>query len=348
MVPTAACSGGPHADSITETERAEVIYDSDDRGEVFEFSDTTVRALAARTVALGRWSDLRFDEAGRVAISAPSWMEAAGLCPDQRFSNQPAFALCTGLLVGRDLVLTAAHCLRSGEQLSELALVEGFRYESEHELATIGRDDVHAILEVLAEEPGLDVAWLRFSNPLDEPVPWSPVPVPPDIDTPVIGINHGGGIPAKVDAGGRVIEADAGRLFVDLDAFGGASGGPVFSREGALVGILTAGAGDYELAERDCFTYARTTAIPGLNGELAVGPDDARSVLCERVIDAPPCPEPIEAALSAEAGCSVACGRRGQGSWLTLFAAVLWMAAGARRFTGRSGQILPRTDVIVR
>jgi hypothetical protein len=331
VVGTTACSGPTSSSSVVQSERAAVIYDADDRVEVFE-SEPTVRALAARTVAVGRRGNLSFDEAGSALVTAPSWMEAAGLCPGQRFAMQPAFALCTGLLVGHDLALTAAHCVATGDPLSDLVVVEGFRYESEDALPSIRRGHVHEILEIVAQDPNIDVAWLRLSQPLAEPAPWNPVPAPPAVDEPVLGINHGGGIPAKVDAGGRVIEIDGGAVFVDLDAFGGASGGPVFSWDGALVGILTAGMPDYELSERNCLTYLRTSGVPGLAGELAIGPDEARAVLCERVSDAPPCSGSIEREWSAPpGGCSVAFRQHGRGSWAVLFAAA-WMATRGRRF----------------
>ena len=212
--------------------------------------------------------------------------------------DQPAAALCTGILVDQDLVLTADHCVRV-LPLADLTVVFGYYYRDAGVLAI---DDTVDIASIVAEEldsdgttPRLDYAWLRLRA--RAPASHLPAPIytqdaPFDVGTPIISIGAGGGIPLKLDSGGEIRDArtDVGDYFVaDTDTFGGGSGGGAFDAQMNLLGILARGGTDFVATDAGCnavvqqpdgstadeeFTYA-SRAVEGLCAK-----DPTASSLC--------------------------------------------------------------------
>jgi hypothetical protein len=255
-----------------------LLYGSDDRVELFEAEELN-RSLGTSVVALGLRSEIAEDAPGVLSVLSPSWAERAGLCDGERFAAQPSFALCTGVAIGTDLVLTAAHCTRAAA-LDELAVVTGYAYQGPDDLKLASDGRVHAVEEVLASDSYWDYAWLRVQPGLAPLQPERLAPSPISNGMGIFSINHGGGLPAKVDAGGAAYLLNADELVTTLDALGGASGGPVFSDEGTLIGTLTAGGSDYALTGSSCSIVATGPDLPDAANELVVGLDVSVDALC--------------------------------------------------------------------
>lgn len=304
LVCAASTASAASTEPIQQQQQA-IIYDADSRTEVFEFPDPGARALASRTAALGRRSELRVDVSGAVSVVAPSWAERAALCPGLRFGDQPAFGVCTGVFLEPDLVLTAAHCLLAEDTPSELVLLDGFHYTAARELSWLTRENLHDILEVVARDDFYDYAWLRVSNPKADPLEWSVLDGPLPFGMRVLSINYGGGIPAKIDRGGRAFPFDEDSFLTSLDAFGGASGGPVLSESGDFLGILTSGRADYELSPDGCATFVQTSGSPETASELVLHARRALSGLCAADAESSVCAAPSSSQGETEAGCAM-------------------------------------------
>jgi trypsin-like peptidase len=309
--------------SGTTNQSAALIYGNDDRVEYFEVSDTEPQArIASAMVAL--IPKMYLDGAGsKVSLSAaiPSWGAAEGLCPGTRFADQPAAALCTGILVDQDLVLTADHCVRV-LPLADLTVVFGYYYRA---AGVLTLDETVDIASIVTEEldssgttPRLDYAWLRLRG--RAPASHLPAPIntqhaPFDVGSPIISIGAGGGIPLKLDSGGRIRDArsDVGDYFLaDTDTFGGGSGGGAFDAQMNLLGILARGGTDFMVTDTGCyavvqqpdgsaadeqFTYA-SRAVEGLCAK-----DPTASSLCRADCGNPCTATPPPA---SDGGCSIA------------------------------------------
>jgi hypothetical protein len=103
-------------------------------------------------------------------------------------------------------------------------------------------------------------------------------------------VGNGSGVPLKIDAGGKVVAADAatGHFRASVDNFGGGSGGGVFDDAGRLLGVAVTGAADYDVTPEGC-RKARaldesqgmesvTYAARAVDGLCAVSP---RADLCD-------------------------------------------------------------------
>lgn len=286
----AACGG---AGAPVEERRGVLVYAEDDRVEVFEYQpdDALKQAAASSLVALGFRRDV-----GATTSAA----EKLGLCPGERFGAQPAFAFCSGVAVAPHLVLTAEHCLQTGP-LNELTAISGFYYAAADQLAPL---EEHAVTEVVARNPWRDYALVRVAGSALVPVTDIQEAAPLSGER-VASVAHGMGVAAKIDPAGHAYPVvDDERVFVtDLDAFGGASGGPVFAASGALLGVLTSGSSDYEPTDAGCATTRHVPGGEGAANELVLRAKPTLDEVCARQAVPELC---AQAAPSAGAGCAIA------------------------------------------
>jgi hypothetical protein len=254
------CGGGGSSE-LAAAQGAPLVYDSDDRLEYYDVPGAAERDLmAGSSVALIPREATRVVD-GRMTIVAPTWGEAKGLCPGERFAEQPAAAFCSGVLVDWDLVLTAGHCARV-YALGEFVVAFDYFYQAPGELA-LGelREPTELVAEALDgpdTEPRLDYAWLRLASPLRpprRPATFHARAATSTTGDTVLAIGAGGGVPLKLDGGAKVRDARAatGDYFVtDTDTSQGSSGGGVFDAELGLLGIVSRGGQDLAPTSSGC------------------------------------------------------------------------------------------------
>ena len=228
-----------------------IVYGTDDRIEVYEHADDRLRTIAEdAVVALIPVDRIGIGEGDAVTLDSENLGELYGLCPDERHVAQPAAADCTGVLIAPDLVLTAGHCVRDGASCESFAYVFGYLLDGTSPNVEIRTDDVYFCARVVEQSwnRGVvvpDFAFVQLDRQVEgrEPAPLSPQEAEPSVGDPLTMVGSTLGIPHKVDAGGSVvaIDANAGTLVSNVDAFPGSSGSPVFDSNGHVLGILLAG-----------------------------------------------------------------------------------------------------------
>lgn len=242
-----------------------MVYGTDDRRElVLAPSDALRRFGAESVVALiedQRLQGTAPDNAGSL-FGLSTWGERDFLCDGVRFREQPAVATCSGVLVDADLVLTAGHCARNLD-CDALNVVFGYHYIEGDGLPELGPDDVYRCGEVLSFETraalsNLDYGWLRLDRAVSSDKQPAAIASPFESVEPgevLQAFGFGGGVPLKFEPDVSVLEATppSPDYFVALlDAFRGASGGPLIRDDGSVVGTLALGEVDYELGEAGC------------------------------------------------------------------------------------------------
>jgi hypothetical protein len=258
-----ACGATSRARPVTDA----IVYGSDDRLDYFALPDPGPERLLAESMVV-LVSSAVWKATGGDLARAPSWADAAGLCPGEPFADQPAAAFCSGVLVDWDLVLTADHCTRA-YGVQDFRAVLGYYYAAPGRLAMGPEDDV-PVAEILNEEldpagteARLDYAWLRLARPVGPP--WRPAalyvaPSALQAGDPVISVGAGGGVPLKWDAGGRVQDARttwSDYFVADSDNSGGSSGGGAFDGAGVLTGVTARGGTDFMTTASGCQTTVR-------------------------------------------------------------------------------------------
>jgi MYXO-CTERM domain-containing protein len=225
------------------------------RVEVFNHPDADLRSIARESIVAlipTSWIERGPDGTYAPAPSVPSLGVQHGLCPDELFVDQPVAAVCSGVLIDDDLVLTAGHCIDSRMPCDRYAYVFNYHLDDPTHLAVIRDEDVYSCARVVSE--GMPVRGDYTPDfavvQLDRPVEGAHVPAlvrpatPLDQGESLAMIGFGSGLPAKIDTGGSVADPRAEHLdyFVaNVDAFQGHSGSATFDSENRLAGILIGG-----------------------------------------------------------------------------------------------------------
>jgi hypothetical protein len=341
-----ACAGRVEPD-VSQVAQG-VVYDADDRQELNLAPTDGLRRFGEQSVVALVDGSAQAD--ARAVFFASAWGERRDLCPGVRFAEQPSAAACSGVLVTPELVLTAGHCARNLD-CNTLNVVFGFRYLDAMAIPALGDDDVYRCAEIPSFEipsafDTLDYGWVRLDRPVSadkQPAAIEHAAKALPATTALQALNFGGGVPLKIQTGVSVLDARAGVLdyFVTaLDAFEGASGGPLIRDDGTLVGIVVHGNEDYTQSAEGCLEVAVLPESAG--NERATYAFQAVAGLCR---DSPARAGELcryHEANAAGAGCSV--GRRaddGSQHWVAVVACAAAAALRRRRVRrlARSGRL---------
>jgi len=248
-----------------------VLYGEDDRRDVYQVRNKAIREFADATVALVPRHKIR-NVAGTWRASAATLQEEVGVCSSERFATQPSLADCSGVLVGPDIVATAAHCLTSHNNCSEYLFVFGFYMQDAlTPVMEFAESQVYACVEPLGAmetNDGADWTLLRLDRPVEGRFPVR-VRTTGEVaeNTPLIVIGYPVGLPAKIAGGARVRENVSSSVFTsNLDTYVGSSGSPVFNANNLLLeGLLVRGEPDF-FERGGCLVSNRCTDS-GCDGE---------------------------------------------------------------------------------
>ncbi len=239
--------------------RERVLNGEDDRRQWFEVTSAEERAALSGGVATLLWAHhLDFEQSG--LLRSITLGQAAGVCADEAFANEPAVAWCSATLIDSDLALTAGHCLGRdaeavGELCRQLRVVFDYHYQQPGMLALDGPEDVYscrrvAHYEYAASDTGFrDLAVIQLDRAVSaERRPMVLARQAVNVGDALVAATHGAGLPLKIDAGGVVTEVPAGgeHFVASTDSFAGGSGAPVFNPALELVAHQVRGLPDWE------------------------------------------------------------------------------------------------------
>lgn len=176
------------------------------------------------------------------------------------FKDEIAPGFGTAFLVGKDLALTAGHCIFNkgtytiaAEQIKKIKLIFGFQLQGPGQIASIDKSRVCKIKKIVSASQSVgegDWALLKLNKS-----PEGVEPLPIDFTNLISGstsiymLGHPMGLPVKYTYNGLVPHTPSKletHFEAAIDAFHGNSGSPIFDDSThEVIGILTNGNDDY-------------------------------------------------------------------------------------------------------
>jgi V8-like Glu-specific endopeptidase len=237
------------------------IWHCDGRNDFHEILDGRVRNNALSVPLVCKKDNLLGLGDGNFKLRVKSYRETYTLCPDEKFSDQPAAAIsiATGVLVHDDVVLTSAHYANK-RNVGSLRFVFNFvMLDSLTANTQIKGVDIYSGEEILHREYDVDEPGSTGSDwalvKLDRKVKGRQSVILSKqsafIEQPIYTIGYPCGLPLKYAPGAAIQKIEKAYFMADLDVFDGNSGSPVFSAEShELLGIVARGDGtDFELVD---------------------------------------------------------------------------------------------------
>ncbi|ATB50430.1 serine protease [Corallococcus macrosporus] len=236
-----------------------VVYGNDDRMDVYEHPDATLRqyAMQASAVMVDPY-EIDDSDPNNVVFTSPTLGEWVNLCSGQRFIDDPSPGYCSGTLIDDDLLLTAGHCVTGAADCRDFKWAFNFFRPAQNVLQTMTTQDIFGCKEIVVRKEQtiggreLDYAIIRLDRsaaPRFTPAPVRRSNTGLEVGTSVAVIGSGSGIPLKIDSGGKVRTSRASTMdyfIATTDTFGGNSGSAVYDMtDHTIAGILVRGATDY-------------------------------------------------------------------------------------------------------
>jgi V8-like Glu-specific endopeptidase len=236
-----------------------VIYGDDNRVDVYASKRSDYVQLSKATAAMIPTSKItRSILTGEYEIKGKT-LQQRGMCAEERFSNQPTAANCSGFLVGGKYLVTAGHCIRSNDDCAKNMWVFNYKmlnattanlkpeaddvYRCKKILTTKldrGTKADYALIELDREVKGVRPLKFRRKGKVTE-------------GTPLVVIGHPTGLPTKIADGANVRRVNNVFFNANLDTYGGNSGSAVINTNtGEVEGILVRGARDYITSSDGC------------------------------------------------------------------------------------------------
>jgi V8-like Glu-specific endopeptidase len=228
-----------------------VIYGEDDRQDIYDLKDERIVELARSTAGMIPSGSLKDMRNGKYKISDQT-LEQRKFCSQEKFFKQVTAANCSGFIVGKDILVTAGHCVRSGYSCKSYKWVFDYKVEREDQTDIyVDKSNVYSCEELIETKVegsrGLDYAVIRLDREVKGRTPLkfrkeSKISIGEDIFV----IGHPTGLPTKFADGAQVRSQTSAYFVANLDTYGGNSGSAVFNeRTHEVEGILVRGEADY-------------------------------------------------------------------------------------------------------
>ena len=246
FVSSAVRASGTHVD---------VVYGVDNRVEAFQRPD--LLKYSRSVAAMVSKKQFKLETLIGFQIEAQSQELEYDLCETEKFAQQPILAECTGFLVGKDVIMTAGHCVQDMRDCASYNWVFGYEMSPNRGNPTeLARENVYECKSIVSRslKNGIDYAIIKLDRVTNrEPLKLSPAGVQAPVGTPLMMMGYPSGLPLKITDSAQVLKWENHLLITNLDAFHVNSGSPVFdARTNLVVGILVAGADDYKNSSRGC------------------------------------------------------------------------------------------------
>lgn len=234
----------------------QVIYNSDSRKEISEESpQETMMYIQKRTLAMVSNAKLFPQQSGDILFLPRHYGRAFKLCKDERFYEQPSLPNCTASVIGKDLVLTAGHCI-SENTCHAMRFISDYVMDGPTNPIRTYPEKIFNCKKVLYDNDtfGSDIAIVQ----IDREFPLSALSLTEQsltLQDEILAVGFPSGLPMKSSGPGPIRSITDNIIIAELETYGGNSGSPVFNKNSnKIAGLLVGGEDDFILADnKKCF-----------------------------------------------------------------------------------------------
>ena len=202
--------------------------------------------------------------------------DGLSFCASERFIDQPNPGMCSGFLIGPDLLITAGHCVELENFCKDYKWVFDFKVDEATQTAglDIKNENIYSCKRVINSaldmNLGMDFGLIQLDRDVSgrEPVEIRSDNRVSDMQELVV-IGGPSGLPIKIAGGANVRKSVHPFYFsANLDTFQGNSGSAVFNAQtGEVEGILVRGEDDFEMNRSLMCVQAKKCTTDGCRGE---------------------------------------------------------------------------------
>lgn len=266
----------------SKTLDSKVIYNTDTRVEInAESPAELMQFIKQRTLAITHNANLFYQPEGKVIIMPRHYGRAFKLCADERFFEQPSLANCSASVIGKDLVLTAGHCISENN-------CRYMKFISDFTMLDDGKNPVHTKLENIYackkvvyenDDPKADIAIIQ----IDREFVHSPLKLAEQALTTqdeILAVGFPSGLPMKSSGLGPVRTVSPTMIVAELETYGGNSGSPIFKKNSDLIeGVLVAGETDFEEDKTNKCYRSKVCLDKDCSGEEIISAELIKTIL---------------------------------------------------------------------
>ncbi|MFP5520049.1 MAG: trypsin-like serine peptidase [Bdellovibrionia bacterium] len=169
--------------------------------------------------------------------------ETMVLCEGERFTQETAWSDCTGVLIEKDVLLTAGHCVSDKNACAQMRIF--FNYHKN----PLEAEGPYTCQKILASENGLknsgDFALIKLDRSVTQIIPVSLAKDYKSAKT-LWSLSHPLGMPLMLSPAEFLESKNESYFTVATDTFKGSSGSPLFNERSEVVGILSRGGRDID------------------------------------------------------------------------------------------------------
>lgn len=243
-----------------------VIYGEDNRQDIVDVESAAWVEVANSTAVMIAKTDIPGGKGGKggrggktgITISGPT-LASRGICPSERFANQPTVGNCSGFLIDEKTIVTAGHCMTTPEDCSDFKWAFDYKVEvAGVDSVTLQKNNIYGckkiIKQVLDRATQNDFAVIELDRAVTDRVPLKLRETGKvEVGAPLVVIGYPSGLPVKVAGGARVRAVRDDFFVANLDTYGGNSGSAVLNATTMEVeGILVRGDTDYVNSDAGC------------------------------------------------------------------------------------------------
>jgi len=241
----------PYAHKNDSSEKSRNVFGTDDRkpavGYTYRDYTNATAVAVSKSDFVGNY--LTGKSLGDKLLSQYKSRGAQFVSSEIKFRNEPAFGFCSGFLIAPDILVTAGHCI-DYDDYHKMEWIFDFTNDIKYKPGDriyIPRSKRYTVKKIitrrLTSSDKRDYAVVQLDRPVDRKPFTFRTGNTISSGSKVTLLGAPSGIPLKIVENANVLSSNTNRSYfkTNLDAFGGNSGGPVFSSTGLIEGILVRG-----------------------------------------------------------------------------------------------------------